>query len=291
MTSICSGGRPNSQRASITSSALFISVAESTVIFGPIRQVGCRSASSTVTSASSRGLRPRNGPPLAVSTTRSTSSGRPPCSAWKMALCSLSTGRTRPPRARGQVHDQRPGHDQRFLVGHGDGLAGFQGRPGARQPRRADDGRHHDVHFRVGHQPAMPSAPRSSSVPAGKRGPSTAASASVSTTQRGRKRSRLLRQHVPARVGAEADDRQPVPGRCWMTSRALVPMEPVEPRTTTRRKPRDVGRGCDRQVGATARDTIRSSPGRGGHGGHGGIVVRSASRPQAQPALRSPLAA
>ena len=41
-----SAGRPNSQRASITSSALFISVAESTVIFGPICQVGCRSACS-----------------------------------------------------------------------------------------------------------------------------------------------------------------------------------------------------------------------------------------------------
>ena len=53
ITSICSGGRSNSQRASITSRALFISVAESTVIFGPICQVGCRRASSAVTSASS----------------------------------------------------------------------------------------------------------------------------------------------------------------------------------------------------------------------------------------------
>ena len=41
ITSICSAARPNSQRASITSSALFISVAESMVIFGPICQVGC----------------------------------------------------------------------------------------------------------------------------------------------------------------------------------------------------------------------------------------------------------
>ncbi len=40
ITSIWSARNPNSQRASITSSALFISVAESTVIFGPMRQVG-----------------------------------------------------------------------------------------------------------------------------------------------------------------------------------------------------------------------------------------------------------
>ena len=44
-----SGATSNSQRASITSSPLFISVAESIVIFGPIRHVGWRSASSGVT--------------------------------------------------------------------------------------------------------------------------------------------------------------------------------------------------------------------------------------------------
>ena len=39
-TSICSGGTPNSQCASITSRPLFISVAESTLILRPIFQVG-----------------------------------------------------------------------------------------------------------------------------------------------------------------------------------------------------------------------------------------------------------
>jgi hypothetical protein len=39
-TRICSGARPNSQRASITSSALFIMVAESTEILRPMTQVG-----------------------------------------------------------------------------------------------------------------------------------------------------------------------------------------------------------------------------------------------------------
>ena len=48
-------GAPNSSWASITSRPLFISVDESTVIFGPIDQVGWARASSTVTAASSAG--------------------------------------------------------------------------------------------------------------------------------------------------------------------------------------------------------------------------------------------
>ena len=48
-TWICSGARSNSQRASITSSALFIIVAESTEILRPITQFGCAQASSGVT--------------------------------------------------------------------------------------------------------------------------------------------------------------------------------------------------------------------------------------------------
>ena len=50
----------------------------------------------------------------------------------------------------GQVHDQGTGHDQGFLVGHGDGFAGFQGGPGAFQPGGADDGADHHVDVRVG---------------------------------------------------------------------------------------------------------------------------------------------
>ena len=40
ITAIWSARKSNSQRASMISRALFISVAESTVIFGPIAQVG-----------------------------------------------------------------------------------------------------------------------------------------------------------------------------------------------------------------------------------------------------------
>ena len=71
-----------------------MSVEESIVIFGPIDQVGWASASSLVTPASSSRRRPRNGPPLAVSTIRVSS--RPGATDdrrhWCTAQCSESTG-------------------------------------------------------------------------------------------------------------------------------------------------------------------------------------------------------
>src|SRR5262245_22243785 len=61
-----------------------------------MRQVGCASACSGVTSSSSARVRPRNGPPEPVSTSVSTCSGPRPSRHWKSAECSLSTGRIRP---------------------------------------------------------------------------------------------------------------------------------------------------------------------------------------------------
>ena len=71
---------PNRWCASITSRPLFMSVAESIVIFAPIVQVGCRSASAGVTARSSSAARPRNGPPDAVriAAPRPAPAARPP---------------------------------------------------------------------------------------------------------------------------------------------------------------------------------------------------------------------
>ena len=91
-TSMRSGGMLNNQRASMTSSPLFIMVAESMVIFGPMRQLGWRSASATVTWASFSRGRLRNGPPEAVRIRRRTRERFSPRRAWNMAECSLSTG-------------------------------------------------------------------------------------------------------------------------------------------------------------------------------------------------------
>ncbi len=59
---------------------------------GPMFQVGWASASATVTSSSCWEVRPRNGPPDAVITSRATSSGSPPRRHWAIAECSESTG-------------------------------------------------------------------------------------------------------------------------------------------------------------------------------------------------------
>ena len=75
--SIFRPGTSKSQRASMTSSPLFIIVAESIVIFGPIFHVGCRRASSTVIAGNVAKSRVRNGPPEAVRTRRFTSAWVP----------------------------------------------------------------------------------------------------------------------------------------------------------------------------------------------------------------------
>ncbi len=95
-TSMRSMPMPNSQRASIISRPLLKSVAESMVIFGPMFQVGWQSACSGVTLASSFAGNWRKGPPDAVRMSRETSALRAcwPLRHWKMALCSLSTGRS-----------------------------------------------------------------------------------------------------------------------------------------------------------------------------------------------------
>jgi len=91
-TSIRSIGTSKSRCASMTSRPLLTSVAELVVTIGPIDQVGCCIAWSGVTWASSSRVRPRNGPPLAVSTSRRTSAGPPLRRHWAIAECSESTG-------------------------------------------------------------------------------------------------------------------------------------------------------------------------------------------------------
>ena len=95
-TSIRSGARSNSQRASITSSALFIIVAESTEILRPITQFGCAQASSGVTLAQRRRVaaaeRAARGGEHDVVDALRASSARSSGRHWKIAECSLSIG-------------------------------------------------------------------------------------------------------------------------------------------------------------------------------------------------------
>ena len=70
---IFSGGTWYRCIASINSSPLFISVAESMVIFAPMDQFGCCKASFLVTPCSSVRVFPKNGPPEQVRMRRRTS--------------------------------------------------------------------------------------------------------------------------------------------------------------------------------------------------------------------------
>ena len=76
----CSKGIPNNHWASMTSSPLFIRVAESIEILGPIFQFGCRRASSRVIRSICSGERSQKGPPEAVKMIRLTESRRCPWS-------------------------------------------------------------------------------------------------------------------------------------------------------------------------------------------------------------------
>ena len=215
-----------------------MSVAESIVIFGPICQVGCLRASSGVTSvqlACASG--PGTGPPEEVRMTRRTSWRSPAWRAWKIAECSLSTGKIVRPAAAGQVHDQRTGDDQRLLVGQGDGLAGLERRPGPAQADRPHDRAQDPVGLRVLDHPDDP-------VPPGQHldfGPAELDPKPLVAFDVGHGDESGPDAIEPARRGRASSCARsgPRPGAacpasCSITLSVLLPIEPVEPRITTR---------------------------------------------------------
>ena len=98
-TSIRSRSTPYSRWASSSSRPLLTRVAELVVITRPMSHVGCASACCGVTSRICSRVQPRNGPPLAVRISRSTSSARPARRHWARAECSESTATSWPSRA------------------------------------------------------------------------------------------------------------------------------------------------------------------------------------------------
>ena len=149
-------GVPNSQCASITSRPLFISVAESIVIFPPIAHVGCCSACSTVTPSSSAAERPRNGPPDAVIVSRSTVPA-PLAGDQLVQRGVLGVDRDQLGAGRlGERHHELAAHDERLLVGQRDVDALGERDDRRAQPRRADDRVEHEVGAGLGDQPHEP---------------------------------------------------------------------------------------------------------------------------------------
>ena len=91
-----SGGKSNSQRASMISRALFIIVAESIVILRPHlpRRMGQRLRDRRRAASCARRMVAK-GPAAGRQDDSLDILAAPACRAWKMALCSLSTGRVR----------------------------------------------------------------------------------------------------------------------------------------------------------------------------------------------------
>src|SRR5512134_2025635 len=229
-TSIFEGGSPKSQVASITSSPLFIRVAESTVIFVPIRHVGCPRASETVAFRIRRAVWFRNGPPEAVRIIRRMSSRRWPEAAWNTAECSLSTGRISAPPARAASTRNAPPATSSSLLARA-----------IRFPRAAAamTGRIDEIPdaaastISAGEAQAasvIPSSPNRTRVPRGRRPNARAVRSSARQTSDGRN----FLASSPSRfafVPAHSAVTRNLSGNRPITSRALRPTEPVAPRT------------------------------------------------------------
>ena len=209
-----------------------MSVAESIVILPPIVQVGCASASVTVTSSSSLASRPRNGPPLAVIVRRSTAPGGWPAISWCSAACSESTGKMRAPVPSASATTSSPPTTSDSL------LASARSMP---SPSVAT----------VGPRPAEPTSPfstrsapdsttrRTRPVAPARTSPSlqaSAARAAMSSSASAIRSTRCVRACCTS-ASQERSAERPTSSNSSLpahTSSACVPTEPVEPRTSRR---------------------------------------------------------
>ena len=236
-------GVPNRWWASITSRPLFISVAESIVILPPIAHVGCLSACSTVTSSSSARVRPRNGPPEAVMTSRSTAPG---ALAGEQLVQRGVLGVDRDQLRAGGLGQR--GHelaadDERLLVGQRDVDA-----LGERDDRRAEAGGADD---RVEHEVGARTRRRAGRGPRGRRAPRRRSRPRRRGRRRRRRRARSGARRArcacstsgSCAVPADRPTSSNSPAARSTTSSAWVPIEPVEPRMRSRFTGAHCGRG------------------------------------------------
>src|SRR6185295_12402302 len=126
-TSIRARSRPNRWWSSITSRALFIRVAEPTVIRGPMFQFGWRSAIAGVAQRISSGVLERNGPPLAAQALEDRGVLR--IDGDDLAAAVAREG-----------DELRAGHDERFLVRERQDPPALEHGDRRQESRRADDG-------------------------------------------------------------------------------------------------------------------------------------------------------
>ena len=136
---------PKRKCASINSRPLFMSVAESMVIFGPMLQVGCASASAGVTAASSSRVRPRNGPPDAVRTSECDGLRRPPFEALEERRVLAVDGQDPPATSLLRRERELARGDEALLVREREVDRRLERRERRGQTREADHGVEDDV--------------------------------------------------------------------------------------------------------------------------------------------------
>src|SRR3954447_6698154 len=233
-TSMRSYGVPKRWCASISSRPLFISVAESIVILPPMSQVGWRSASATVTSSSSARERPRNGPPLAVSTSLVTLPGRSPAISWASAECSESTGTICAPVASASCMTSSPPTTRDSLLASARSMPSPSVATVGPRPAEPTSALRTRSASASTTSRTRPSAPASTSPSVHASAARAAASASASAMRRTSwaRACSTSASHERSADSPTSSNSWPEPAR---RSRAWVPIEPVEPRMSRRR--------------------------------------------------------
>lgn len=166
---------------------------------------------------------------------RRNSLRRPACKAWKIALCSLSTGEDGDAADLQDVVANEPAMTSVSLLAKAMVLPRPRSRPKSLRTGTADDGREDDVDLGTTDRLGQGRYEPVSSVHSlGRADQSTlpAVAGSTATTKRGRNR-----VPVPAKAQRWGAAESTVAWRRWpeaaITSRALRPMLPVEPKTAT----------------------------------------------------------
>ena len=260
----------------MTSRPLLASVAESIVILAPIVQVGWRAPAPGSPRPSSSGgrveeraarrgqdeRRRRPASPPRRGTARSPSA---PSRSGAARRAGWRTGRgirgARPREAPSERHDEVAAGDERLLVGRGDDLAGLErGEHRAQADHAAGRRRRRGRRRRAWPARRGRRGPPTRPVPAGR---SSAASVVSSARATAAGRSRAACSASSASVGArgQRDDPEGVRVRREDVDR-LAPIDPVDPRSATRRGA--VRRGCDDDIQGHDRRRRRgtSRPGR-----------------------------
>ncbi len=232
MTSTWSGVTPKNSRVSITSSALLNIEAESMVMRWPIAQLGCARASFTVAFAKASSGQSRRAPPEAVRMMRSTAPMSSPVSAWKIAECSLSTGRMVAPCAIASASKSGPAVTRLSLLASASVLPWRSARKPGTRPAAPTIALITQSAGRSAAS-AMASGPAAAATPdpASRSRSSARSEASAQTATSARNSRDISASRATLRPPVRATTRKaPAPPARWIRSTVCSPTDPVAPK-------------------------------------------------------------